>query len=419
MASQEELMFRDEEALYAQLEQAWESPAGGLDLSRLKAHSTVKNYKVMCETLGEPEKHSASKDAQLREWQRYFSFTKQGHKFLIGEVYEYPYPKTVTDAKSKYARHIETVLAGSLSFETTGRKVITRTEMYRWLGMAGDLYCHDLRAYQDKQRKRYLEAADMGWGESSDLKRPPKEERHSRVFFSSTKQLYDKLISQALKRLEASGLLAYGLQVVICKIVWLDPDSNENSDGKRTVTDKDGNAVERKYKLVYTVATKEEVRDLVEVNHSVMREMGYSSGSIAPIIAHGRTNEYLARVTNHIQTQYGWEFTYTQYWFRYDPERISQACGVDFDCLSIQGQKDALDDAKQKLNQSLCERLCSQDFIEQAMVGKKAKSNLSEEDMTWFRRQVKTLIEVRQSSTASSPDDMWEPEFYGGNYSGD
>ena len=76
MASQEELMFRDEEALYAQLEQAWESPAGGLDLSRLKAHSTVKNYKVMCETLGEPEKHSASKDAQLREWQRYFSFTK-------------------------------------------------------------------------------------------------------------------------------------------------------------------------------------------------------------------------------------------------------------------------------------------------------------------------------------------------------
>lgn len=70
MASQEELMFRDEEALYAQLEQAWETPDGRLDTSRLEAHSTVKNYKVMCDLLGEPEKCGTSKAAQLKEWQR-------------------------------------------------------------------------------------------------------------------------------------------------------------------------------------------------------------------------------------------------------------------------------------------------------------------------------------------------------------
>ena len=46
-----------------------------------------KNYKELCERLGEPVKGGDSKKAQLKEWERIFSYQKQGHKFIITEVF--------------------------------------------------------------------------------------------------------------------------------------------------------------------------------------------------------------------------------------------------------------------------------------------------------------------------------------------
>ena len=54
---------------------------------------TYKNYKVLCEVLGEPVKKGDSKKAQLKEWSRYFNFEKQGHKIIVTEIYSKPKPK--------------------------------------------------------------------------------------------------------------------------------------------------------------------------------------------------------------------------------------------------------------------------------------------------------------------------------------
>lgn len=56
--------------------------------------TTYKNYKVLCEVLGEPVKKSGnSRDSQLKEWSRYFNFEKQGHKIIVTEIYSKPKPK--------------------------------------------------------------------------------------------------------------------------------------------------------------------------------------------------------------------------------------------------------------------------------------------------------------------------------------
>ncbi|MED4883864.1 zinc-ribbon domain-containing protein [Bacillus smithii] len=59
-----------------------------MDLSNIKAGDVFKNYKQLCEALGEKTKTGNSKIAQLKEWKRYFNFTKQGYKFIINEIYE-------------------------------------------------------------------------------------------------------------------------------------------------------------------------------------------------------------------------------------------------------------------------------------------------------------------------------------------
>lgn len=53
----------------------------------------VKNYKEMCALLGEGEKDGNSKKAQIKNWNRFFSYEKQGQKFVIRDVYENPLPK--------------------------------------------------------------------------------------------------------------------------------------------------------------------------------------------------------------------------------------------------------------------------------------------------------------------------------------
>lgn len=91
MNRQEKMMLRDEHRMYRQMEQKWHK-TNMLDTSCLRPHSIVKNYKVMCELLGEQVTTGNAKKAQLKEWERYFSFERQGQKFLIGEIYDIPYP---------------------------------------------------------------------------------------------------------------------------------------------------------------------------------------------------------------------------------------------------------------------------------------------------------------------------------------
>lgn len=48
----------------------------------------VKNYKEMCELLEETIKAGNSKISQIKEWERYFKYHKDGNKFVIDEIYE-------------------------------------------------------------------------------------------------------------------------------------------------------------------------------------------------------------------------------------------------------------------------------------------------------------------------------------------
>ena len=49
-----------------------------------------KNYKVLCDFLGEEIKVGSSKISQFKEWDRYFSFIKNGQRIIIIEIFKTP-----------------------------------------------------------------------------------------------------------------------------------------------------------------------------------------------------------------------------------------------------------------------------------------------------------------------------------------
>ena len=64
-----------------------------MKIENLKVGLIVKNYKEMCKLLEQEPKTSNSKKAQLKEWERYFDFFKDGQKIVITKIYNSPLNK--------------------------------------------------------------------------------------------------------------------------------------------------------------------------------------------------------------------------------------------------------------------------------------------------------------------------------------
>lgn len=61
-----------------------------LNIKQLQQGQVFKNYKALCEYLGEAVKGSGTngQKGQLKRWQQYFAWEKQGHKMIITEVFD-------------------------------------------------------------------------------------------------------------------------------------------------------------------------------------------------------------------------------------------------------------------------------------------------------------------------------------------
>ena len=64
-------------------------------LYNLYVGQVFKNYKVICEFLNEDVKSGRSKQLQIINWGRYFSYDKEGQKFIITNIYKTPSPKKI------------------------------------------------------------------------------------------------------------------------------------------------------------------------------------------------------------------------------------------------------------------------------------------------------------------------------------
>ena len=88
-----------------------------MNLENIKIGDVFANYPAICSALSEPEKRGSPKNRQIASWERFLKFERQGHKFIILEIFSTPVVKT--DGRSKgnksiYVEYTSSLLLNSL-----------------------------------------------------------------------------------------------------------------------------------------------------------------------------------------------------------------------------------------------------------------------------------------------------------------
>jgi len=59
-------------------------------VENLELNKPYRDYRALCEILGESTRTGSSKNAQLKNWARYFLYEKEGREYTIREIYSEP-----------------------------------------------------------------------------------------------------------------------------------------------------------------------------------------------------------------------------------------------------------------------------------------------------------------------------------------
>lgn len=114
-----------------------------VDTSKLVIGKTVKNYKVLCELLGQEVKDGKAKKYQLENFKRYFEWEKAGQKFTIMDIYDTPLEKEdlrKLGNNSIYTQAIEIILLQYLSRQDGYTRTLTKKKWWELLGITNHKY---------------------------------------------------------------------------------------------------------------------------------------------------------------------------------------------------------------------------------------------------------------------------------------
>lgn len=247
-----------------------------MNLSNIKVGQTFKNYKELCSALGEPVKGGKSKQLQLKEWERYFSFTKQGHKITINEIYDTP--KEKQDMRSYgnntvgYIDYIEILLLNLFAEKAKqGQRdlLISKGKLLKLLKMINSNYLF----FRDKTHKlsEYINIPEI---EIKD-------------FYESSNSTLENNLETALKRLRQKSLVYWTYAIGVC---YLDTEIETNELGKIKINrykksyQNDYEDEEEQYiyepakptKLIkrYRKATNDEIEIITKTENEILEKYG-------------------------------------------------------------------------------------------------------------------------------------------------
>ncbi|MEA5012910.1 MAG: hypothetical protein VB100_14450 [Angelakisella sp.] len=243
-----------------------------LNVKNLKVGQEVKNYKEMCSLLGQNVLDSNSKIAQIKEWQRYFDFKKEGRKFVVIEVYENPLPEPFR-SDDIYTAYLQVILCNYLMQEQNLVNhcscKLTKKQLYELCGMVNRSYVND----EDKVIKlnNFQTVNDITYKNA----KWQINELNQRVSSRLSKILY-----RCLNRLKAKKYIHY---TDIYTIV-------EKSEKQKIVRD----------------ATKEEISDYLSEIQFLKQELGIT------LINDYNSNIFYSALNDVLKEKYGWESCFPQ-----------------------------------------------------------------------------------------------------------
>lgn len=170
---------------------------------------SVKNYKELCLLLDEKPKAGKSKQLQIKDWERYFRYSKDGNKYIIDEIYSEPKEKisnrkgnsgTSEGSRSNndiYGLYIDQILGnhfadceGAILYTTTNQLSLL-AGLINWNYSVASSYKDKYYSYTNAEMDGVINKVAM-WD-----------------FFGIVKTSIKSIIRSSLKRLAEKGYINY------------------------------------------------------------------------------------------------------------------------------------------------------------------------------------------------------------------
>ena len=104
-----------------------------------------KNYKAICQVLGQEVKKDNSKKSQLKTWKQYFNWETQGQKWIITEIYDEVQERE--DGRKENGKQATLGLDGELLFYMTQINLLQDNGHYDNLIHTNIMQQHDLSVH--------------------------------------------------------------------------------------------------------------------------------------------------------------------------------------------------------------------------------------------------------------------------------
>jgi len=255
----------------------------------------VKNYKMLCGLLNEDVKGGTAKTLQLKDWERYMSWDKNGISFIITDIYNEVLPKP--DSKvalgnnNIYAKYIEILIMDLLSKQEDYPFFCSRNWLMANLGIVNFKYISTQQRELVKNIGKFEENALNEW-------------------FSRAWQKTDQILLSALKNLNRRCLLEYSKEYTIVEY----ESSTSKREISRPANDEDITKYLTAKRNALTAMTK------LRENNKYPKVFD-SMKNLYP----NYYNEYYSTLFSIMKKDYKWINVYTQYKLIYNKEHLIEA----------------------------------------------------------------------------------------------
>lgn len=227
-----------------------------LDISKLELKN-YKNYKEMCKVLNQKTKTGKAKQLQLKDWERYFSYKKEGHTFIVTDIKFIPDIKVDNRGYNGiYSECIDDVIMLLLGEE---KDLTLETSFGILMSKVGLINPSFRICSRDVYATALVTGIEVAYIEHFFLKEYPK---------------LRSVLKLSLKRLKDKGYIY--MEENRMMIVPFDITVRIDADG-RDLTDKQGIPIADIVERPIRTATTEEIEKILQLKIETAREMGFSN----------------------------------------------------------------------------------------------------------------------------------------------
>lgn len=266
-----------------------------VDTSKLKVGMEVKDYRHMCELLGEPVLRGDSRDAQMHKWSLNFKWEKQPrkHKMTITKIFKEPLPDIVPD-NATFAKMMQIILIRLLGYMPDDTYHFFSNNFWYKTGMVQKEY---------KTVNSTENGFDIFFGEGKDY--PLTSPETAKNFFDIADEKLREATRTALRSLDTAGLIHYRQEYCVKKTPW------KVSGGFYTATKEEESLIleaeqhalnelrlTNKYVAIsnYGKAYRKRVNDYIHDHDNSL----YGGSQWITIVYHKPPQSHVERVTNQI-----------------------------------------------------------------------------------------------------------------------